>query len=94
MDFGTWGGAILAFFIAWNFWAIALIALVFLVGAFVWKLAITPREYQERLAYAQAKENQKLTQPKIRRIGMTGLIYLFGIMASTAFCVILYKMFE
>ncbi len=94
MDFGMIGGAVVSLFVALNFWSIALIALVFGVGAFIWKIAITPREYHERLAWAQAKENQKLTQPKFRRIGMTILIFLFGIMASTAFCVIMYKIFD
>ncbi len=93
MDFGI-GDAIFAAWIAWNFWSIVPVALVFVVGLVIWKTVITPREYQERVAWNQARENKKLSTPMVRRIGTTALIWLFGVMASTVFCVSIYKMFS
>ena len=92
MDFGLIGGSVASIWIAWNFWSLVPVFIVFIVGAVIWKVVITPKEYQERLAWNQAKENQKLSTPRLRRIGTTVLIWVFGLMASTIFCIAIYKM--
>ena len=85
MDFGLIGGSVAAVWIAWNFWSLIPVVIVFIVGAVIWKIVITPKEEQERIAWDQARENQKLSTPRLRRIGTTVLIYAFGLMASTIF---------
>lgn len=90
MDFGI-GNAVVAFFVAWQFWAIVAIGVVLATAVVLWKAIITPKEYSERLAWAQAKENQRLSQPLIRRWATTIMIWMFGLMASTLFCVAMYK---
>ena len=92
MDIFGIGEGIMAVWFAWNFWSIVPVALVFVVGLVIWKVAITPKEYQERLAWSQNRENAKLSQPRIRRIGTTVLIWMFGLMAATIFVVSIYKM--
>ena len=85
MDLGI-GNAIAALWIAYNFWSLVPVAIVFAVGIVIWKVAITPKEYQERLAWNQARENKKLSTPMVRRMGTTALIWMFGVMASLLFC--------
>ena len=93
MDFGI-GDAIIAAWIAWNFWSLVPVAIVFAVGFVIFKVVITPKEYQERLAWNQARENKKLSTPMIRRMGTTILIWMFGIMASVVFCFSFYMVLK
>lgn len=84
------GGA--AMWVAWNYWSIVLVGVVIAVGFVIWKVAMTPKEYQERLAWEQNRENQKLSQTYVRRLGTTALIWMFALMASIVFVVAMYKM--
>lgn len=93
MDLGI-GKAVVALWAAWNFWSIVMVLVVMVTGFVIWKVVITPKEYQERVAWAQAKENQKLTTPVIRRMGTTALIWLFAFMAAVCFVISVFKMFR
>jgi len=86
--------SVVAFWLAWSYWSIVPVAITFLVGAVLWKAIITPKEYQERVAYEQTKENNKLSQPKIRRIITTCMIGAFGVMAATLFVISIFMMFK
>lgn len=93
MDFGI-GNPLVAFWVAWNYWSIVPVAITILFGVVIWKAIITPKEYQERVAREQSRENDKLSQPKIRRILITCMIGIFSIMASILFVVSLFMMFK
>ena len=93
MDIGI-ADLIIAVWAAWNFWSIVMVVVVILMGFVIWKVVITPKEYQERLAWEQQKENRRLTQTKIRRFLTTVLIGLFSLAGSVVFCIAVYKMFE
>lgn len=88
-----WKGAG-AMWVAWNYWSIVPIIIIMVVGAVIWKTAITPKEYQDRLAWEQKKENHKLTQARVNMIGTIFLKWLLGFMASTFFCIAIFKMFS
>ncbi len=92
MDF-IWN-SFFGFFIAWNYWSIVPIVIIIVLGAVAYKSIITPKEYQDRVAWEQARENRRLSQPKIRRIATTFLISAVSLMGATFFCIAIYKMFE
>ena len=86
------GGA--AFFIAWNYWSIVPVFIIAVLAMVIWKTAVTPKEYQERLAWEQQKENQRLTQARINRIGTMCLKWVVLLMGSIFFCISMYKMYQ
>ena len=91
MDLGLVGGTIAATWIAWNFWYLVPGAVLFGVGVMIWKVAITPKEYNERLAWDQARENKKMSVPRVRRIGVAILIWIFAALAISFSCLAFYK---
>ncbi len=91
LDLGVVGGTIVATWIAWNFWYLVPGAVLFGVGIVLWKVVITPKEYHERLAYEQTKENKKMSIPRARRIGVTVLIWIFAALAISFSGVAFYK---
>lgn len=93
MSFGI-GNSIMAFWVAWNYWSIVPVVITFLFGAILWKAIITPREYQEKIAWEQSRKNNKITQTKIRRIMITCMIGIFGTMASIMFVISIFMMFK
>ena len=87
-----WKGG-LAFWGAWNYWSIVPVFVVAVFTAWGIKTAITPKEYSDRLAWEQKKENQRLTQAKINRIGTILLKWSVLIMGSVLFWISMYKMY-
>jgi len=70
----------------YHFWALLPVAIMFFFGAFLWVKVVTPSDYHERKAWKQQRENKKSGQTKFRRVVMTSMILVFGLMASTTFC--------
>jgi hypothetical protein len=83
--------AMLVFYGAMGFWSIVPIVVFIMLGMLAYKSIITPKEYHERVAFDQKKENQQLSQAKINRI-MTMIIKgVLCVMGSTLFCISMYK---
>ncbi len=94
IDFGFIGGSVLAFWLAWNYWSIVPIVIIMIMGAIAWKLATTPKETQEREAWEQARENDRLSMSRPKRYGRIAVLISLSFMASTFFCVAIFKMFS
>lgn len=94
MDFGFIGGSVLAFWLAWNYWSIVPIVIIMIMGAIAWKLVTTPKDQQDRIAWEQARENDKLSMSRPKRYGRIAVLISLSFMASTFFCVAIFKMFS
>ena len=90
MDWIWQSGA--AFFIAWNYWSIVPIVIIVVDRMVIWKTAVAPREYSDRLAWERKRENDRLSQARINRLGTIALKWTLAFMASIFFCIAIYKM--
>lgn len=94
MDFGFIGGSVIAFWVAWNYWSIVPIIIIIIIGAIAWKVVSTPKDEQDRIAWRQARENNKLSMSRPKRYGRMALLISLSFMASTFFCIAIFKMFS
>lgn len=76
---------ILDIWMLYHFWSLLPVVIMFFFGGFLWKKVVTPRDYHERVAWKQTRENRISEQTKFRRIVMTSMILIFGLMASATF---------